>query len=386
MASPAAAATPDTQITAGPSGPVAKKSATFKFKATVSGASFQCKIDSKDWASCDSPKKYKRLKQGEHTFQVRARKGHAVDKTPATRSFTVDTVPPDTAVYGPQDNQATYANGYTEDQTPESVFSLSGPTEPVTFECRITSASSTPPFMPCDSPYSPADPLPRDAFYTIKARAIDEAGNVDPTPGSWDFSVETPITEDQQTLDQALAIQFPTAATMDVPASCGGSTPIDCPGGNALPADDDQLSTSSSNVSAVSAGPNSHQYNVTATNGTQTFSPVVVGVPLVGDCNLSINSADGSSDHWTVTESLQFVTGAYSPILGQIPGGKFISPQNTSISGAEAADFALGGNFGCQFASLQLALFTDTLTQTYSSTLYRPLCAKLGPGYIEPCP
>lgn len=376
-AAPAAAATPDTKITSGPSGLIASRSATFKFKATVSGATFQCKIDTKDWASCDSPKKYKKLKQGDHTFEVRARKHHAVDKTPATRSFTVDTVAPETTVdSGPYDALSPYPNGYTEDQSPSFTFSS---TEPGSFECRITSTSSSPSFEPCESPFTPASPLPRDAFYTFEARAIDAAGNVDSTPASWDFDVETPVTEDQQTAELAAAIYFPDAADMDVPASCGGTNPVDCPNGTPLPADEDQLSTASSR-SVVSGGVNSHRYDVTVTHGAQTLSPVVVTVSG-SDCNLTFNSANGMSDHWTITESLGFVTGDY---VGGAPGGKYISPQ-TSVSGVESADYALGGTVFCSSASSFFS--ASNFAGIYLSILGvdRPLCAALGPGYLGPC-
>jgi hypothetical protein len=64
--------------------------ATFKFKATnVSGATFECRLDgAKKWASCRSPKTYKGLMPGKHTFSVRAEAGGLVG--PVTKyQFTV---------------------------------------------------------------------------------------------------------------------------------------------------------------------------------------------------------------------------------------------------------------------------------------------------------
>src|SRR5688500_10586462 len=94
----AQAAPLDTEITKGPTGLIASKKATFQFKATKSGATFECRLDAGKWKGCGSPKKLKRLKQGPHEFEVRARKGSAVDETPALAAFTVDTVPPDTTM------------------------------------------------------------------------------------------------------------------------------------------------------------------------------------------------------------------------------------------------------------------------------------------------
>ena len=59
------------------------------FKATnVSGAKFECKLDTSKWASCKSPKTYKKLKPGKHTFQVRA-KAAGLTGSVAKFSFTV---------------------------------------------------------------------------------------------------------------------------------------------------------------------------------------------------------------------------------------------------------------------------------------------------------
>jgi hypothetical protein len=47
---------------------------TFKFKAEPSaGAKFECKLDAAKWAGCRSPKTYKGIEPGRHTFRVRAK-------------------------------------------------------------------------------------------------------------------------------------------------------------------------------------------------------------------------------------------------------------------------------------------------------------------------
>lgn len=376
---PAAAATPNTKITRGPSGLTASTTATFKFKATVSGATFKCRVDAKDWASCESPKKYEGLGQGDHSFQVRARKRRKTDRTPATRSFAVDTVAPDTDVSsGPYDPFLTYLSGYTEDQTPSFEFDAD---EPGSIECRITSGGSTPSFEPCTSPFTVASPLARDAFYTFEARAIDEAGNVDATPGSWDFDVETPITEDQQTAELAAAVLFPDSAHMDVPASCGSSNPIDCPGGTPSPPNADQLSTASRR-SVVWAGANTHRYDVTVTHDSQTLSPIVVGIPS-GECNLTLNSAGGSIAHWAIADQLSFVTEQNGHTY---PGGRHIA-SNPTLSGVEAADFGFAGSLSCEFANSQMAFYANSFAAAYPDMIGAagPVCPKPGPGYVAPC-
>lgn len=63
---------PRTTIERGPRKRSEKPAATFRFSADESGARFECKLDKKSFVSCASPKKYKRVKPGRHTFSVRA--------------------------------------------------------------------------------------------------------------------------------------------------------------------------------------------------------------------------------------------------------------------------------------------------------------------------
>jgi hypothetical protein len=77
---------PNTSVKGAPKG----KTARFTFTSTEAGSSFQCKLDKKAWASCKSPKSYKKLKKGKHTFLVRAiDKVGNVDATPAKRSWRI---------------------------------------------------------------------------------------------------------------------------------------------------------------------------------------------------------------------------------------------------------------------------------------------------------
>ncbi len=82
-----AATAPNTTITSGPSGTKYTSLARFSFTSSLSGSTFQCKLDTGAWTSCASPKTY-RVSYKSHTFQVRAVKSGAVDSTPAVRSWT----------------------------------------------------------------------------------------------------------------------------------------------------------------------------------------------------------------------------------------------------------------------------------------------------------
>jgi hypothetical protein len=81
---------PQTKIKSGPKGSTTSKKAKFKFSSSEGGSKFQCRLDRKAWQSCRSPRTYKNLKKGQHTFRVRARDAAGnVDATPAKRTWSV---------------------------------------------------------------------------------------------------------------------------------------------------------------------------------------------------------------------------------------------------------------------------------------------------------
>ena len=129
------------------------------------------------FAACTSPFTPPALADGAHTFAVRATDAAGnIDPTPATRTFTVDT---DRARH--HDHAARAARPTTRRRR-----SRSPPTEAgSTFECRSTPA----PFAACTSPLHHA--ALADGAHTFSVRAIDAAGNADPTPATRSFTVDT---------------------------------------------------------------------------------------------------------------------------------------------------------------------------------------------------
>jgi hypothetical protein len=165
---------PDTTITGGPSGTVASTTATFTFSSTEAGSTFQCQFDGAGFGSC--PASYTGLGQGSHTFQVRAVDAAGnVDPTPASQTFTVDTVAPNTNL--------TPVSSPGNDNTP--TFTFTSTEAGSTFQCRLDGAA----FATCTSPLTTA--ALADGAHTFDVRAVDAAGNVDATPASQTFTVDT---------------------------------------------------------------------------------------------------------------------------------------------------------------------------------------------------
>jgi CSLREA domain-containing protein len=82
---------PETKIFRGAKGKrLARATAAFKFKSSVDGSAFQCRLDGGPFRRCHSPKVYTGLKPGKHLFEVRAASpGGQVDASPAKLKFTI---------------------------------------------------------------------------------------------------------------------------------------------------------------------------------------------------------------------------------------------------------------------------------------------------------
>jgi hypothetical protein len=86
---------PTTAITKSPAAKTTAKTATFKFTSNTKHVTFHCSLDGKKAAACTSPKSYKKLKAGKHTFSVYAvnPKTKLSDKSPAKKSWTIKKKP-----------------------------------------------------------------------------------------------------------------------------------------------------------------------------------------------------------------------------------------------------------------------------------------------------
>ncbi|MBI2690792.1 MAG: hypothetical protein HYX29_02420 [Solirubrobacterales bacterium] len=175
---------PDTTITSGPSGLTALTSASFAFTSNEAGGTFRCSLDGAPETVCTSPVSYTGLAQGAHTVSVRAVDAATnQDPTPATRSWTVDTVPPSLAITSP-------AEGFT---FPTSAVSISFTAEAgSTTTCQLNTEATA---SSCTSPrtYSLAN-----GAYTVTVRATDAAGNVATAPRG--FNVGADVTPPDTTI------------------------------------------------------------------------------------------------------------------------------------------------------------------------------------------
>jgi large repetitive protein len=168
-------APPAPAIAGGPPAATSATSATFVFSDSEPGLSFECQRDAGAFVACTSPATYTALPNGPHTFAVRAIDAAGNTGAAATRAWTVDTLPPDTAVSsGP---------GAVSGSS-SATFTFASSEGGSSFACSIDGGA----FAPCVSPQS------YGGFgggpHSFRVRATDAAGNADPTPASYAWTVD----------------------------------------------------------------------------------------------------------------------------------------------------------------------------------------------------
>lgn len=174
--------TPTTTIDSKPPASTNATSASFQFHSTPSGAAFECRLDLGAYAACDSgsiaypgP-----LAEGLHSFRVRATNGNGTG-APAAHSWNVDLTPP-----------AATITSHPADPSPgkSASFRYSSNEGGAKFECRLS---------PLEASFSACNTQPRtyvelaNGDYEFEVRASDVAGNLQPTPTAFGWTVDNAL-------------------------------------------------------------------------------------------------------------------------------------------------------------------------------------------------
>lgn len=188
---------PDTFIIEAPGDP-SPSNVIFSFEGTPNTASFVCSLDGEPFTPCTSAKLYTELTHEAHTFQVAAVSASGiVDATPATYTWTVDAVLPNTLITdGPPALSASTA----------AEISFESDEDDVIFFCTLDDAGP----VECDSPTIVTDL--GEGSHSFQVYAVDTAGNADPTPAVWQWTVDTAAPD--TTLVEAPG-EIVTATTVD---------------------------------------------------------------------------------------------------------------------------------------------------------------------------
>jgi hypothetical protein len=190
---------PDTRIDDGPGEFSNQPQVSFRFSSDDPAATFDCRIDKEAMQPCQSP--YVRtLPDGSHSFSVRASDPSGKsDGTPAERVWTIDTVAPETTIVTAPP---------VADNTVKPSFEFTSSEDNVSFDCSIDGGG----FSGCDSGIV-VGPL-GDGQHVFLVRARDRAGNIDPVPAQYGWTIDTRL-PDTQILSGPPAASPSTSATFD---------------------------------------------------------------------------------------------------------------------------------------------------------------------------
>ncbi|MEH3053951.1 MAG: OmpA family protein [Patulibacter minatonensis] len=171
------ATAPATALDSHPAALSDSASAQFTFSSTDNTATFECRLDGGAWVTCPSPKSLTGLADGAHTFEVRAvDPAGNVDPSPKSYTWTVDTTHPATTL-------DTHPSAQSSVST--AAFTFSSPDPSATFECRLDGGA----WGACTTPKQLTGLA--DGAHTFEVRAVDPAGNADPSPQSYTWNVDT---------------------------------------------------------------------------------------------------------------------------------------------------------------------------------------------------
>ncbi|NYJ03469.1 subtilisin-like proprotein convertase family protein [Nocardioides thalensis] len=190
---------PNTAITGGPAdGDTVSVLPSYSFNSPDDDtATFECSLDGGAYAACTSPYQVADgTSAAEHTFAVRAKDPAGnVDPTPSSRDFTYDPTPPDTTP--PQTNIIGGPENGAGVKSPPTYRFSSPDSDADGFVCSIDDKA----FKPCTTPFTVSGIAPGN--HSFEVSAVDEAGNVDPTPALRTFKLRDLCAEAKAKLRQA---------------------------------------------------------------------------------------------------------------------------------------------------------------------------------------
>ncbi len=280
---------PDTSIDTNPANPTNNTSAAFTFHGndgSGSGvASFECNLDGAGFSACSTGKEYTSLADGSHTFQVRAIDNAGnTDATPASFTWVIDGIAPDTSI---DTNPADPTNDTN------AAFTFSGNDGSgvgvASFECQLDSGG----YSACTSPWNYSSLS--DGSHTFQVQAIDSLGNVDATPASYTWVVDTTgptAVLSSSATDPTNTSPIPVTITFSEPV-CGfdSTTGVD-------------LNVTNGTTSALISGSNGstvYTFNMTPSGQGAVSVYLMSGTVYDGDCVTPLNYNSANSATYSIT-------------------------------------------------------------------------------------
>ena len=185
-------AEPTPVVLSGPPARTTAGTAVFRLASDDSAARIECRLDAGAWQTCGTDPVFTGLADGDHTLAVRAvdaggRTGVLADPW----RWAVDTQPPDTLLVSAPEPLRRWRDAELAFRSGDGG---------IRFQCRLDGGA----WATCASPHR--ESALSNATHTMDARAIDAAGNVDPTPLTATWRVDTVLPSAQLTSSPLLGL------------------------------------------------------------------------------------------------------------------------------------------------------------------------------------
>jgi hypothetical protein len=196
---------PRATIVSHPADPTNSTLANFAFTSTKARSKFQCQLDDGVYSVCTGTSSYEGLLEGQHTFRVKV--SDAIgnkDLAPESFTWTIDLTPPRTEIT---------SQPPAETDSDAAPFSFASTKTGSTFQCRLDNRD----YPGCSSPRT--YPGLATGQHTFTVRATDAAGNTDPNPPQYTWTIiesfTTTITESPADPSRSTSAQFGFTANRD---------------------------------------------------------------------------------------------------------------------------------------------------------------------------
>jgi DNA-binding beta-propeller fold protein YncE len=213
-------------------------------------ASFECRLDDAPLAPCAALRSYAGLGEGQHTFE--ARQTDAAGNVGETGRFSwrIDLTPPDTSVSSAPDEWIASTS---------ATFEYSSGEQGSTFACTLDGSPAA-----CSAPSTTLTGLSQGE-HTFTVRAVDAAGNEDPSPEGRSFNVDS-LAPAAPGLTGPSGTVASSSALLDVAAEPGAT--VEC----ALDADPLAACPAQNSYAALADG--AHQFRARQTDRAGNVSPI----------------------------------------------------------------------------------------------------------------
>ena len=227
-----------------------------------------------------------------HTFSVRSTNGAGTDPTPATWTWTLDTLAPNTSIT---------SNPTDPSNSTSASFSFTSTETGSSFQCQFDAGA----YGTCTSPATITGLL--DGSHTFSVKATDAAGNTDPTPATYTWTVDTGPPDTTITskptnpsADNAPSFSFASSeAGSTFECQLDGGTYATCTSPKALTGLADGLHTFSvraiDTVGSTDQTPATYTWTVDASSPDTTITAQPANPSTVDTATFSFTSTEGGS-------------------------------------------------------------------------------------------